>query len=402
MTDDLYRIHVWEPAEGQPLPSSTEAAVACLVEMRRAPAGVRQRFRGFVRDIARSVPALLPASAEYTSEWDRHQRDPLLSGHADCGVYTVALDWAAADRDAYAVVSAALYHRLCVADEAGGCFHLTDGQTLALPRGSRLRDARALPTRDEVLDGACAALRPLLQHHGLRESAPEAPGRYSANRVFRREGPEAWHALHVRVAQRYAQLHVDVALSCGFPAVNALLWAAQGQVAEREQLAQCTLHLAHSQWFAPQGTAARDRDDRSLVVVRPSELRPALRELADAVSATLSPLIEASGTVRGLDRVLNTEPTEASPLFTSYVFGSANLLVAHLAGNPRTLTLCDEYLKAGLRSLSKPHVFPQGLRTLGKCIDYVRRKHGYPAMAEQMLTVPGLDKDVFMSQSLKA
>lgn len=357
-----YILKIWQPAKGQRSRLELASVLADVAALEDGQARPSRHFAALLAVLTRQYPDITSAEAREMAESEWAWSDGPLDDAAQDTVLVLGLRSGKVDEVQPFVIEQATARGLAVLDAQAGAAWFPGNVRLGATAPARTRQAAVaadrMPNCGEAALLLFDALAPLLSAAGFR------PAR--SKRRFRRTFEAGWQEVVV-MTKDYGRG------ACGFSLMGLVRIHAVSELharvflqsmPEKDRQALATVVLLQRGWM-PEASPLVAGDHREYYVKQPAQLAQ-LREQAIAdCSGHLLPLLDASRSVDGLDRLLNPDPLHKSIFFAGYAGRlDAHIWTAYLAGNPRLEALCEQILQ---------HVrgdqFAYAART---CVEFVR------------------------------
>jgi hypothetical protein len=323
-----YTVEIFEPPPGESRPADLAAVVALVDRLHQMPSARHEKFHQLIANLLRRFPDITSDEAADLPEFELAWSDGPLGGECDSGVYVLGLG--RLDEVRAFVVEQANALGLAVFDtQAAGAWYpggVGFGNT-ALDEPPGKDDP---PTIREVGNAVFDRLAPRVAARGFK------PARSSLKFTRKFKGGFQRLAVSMDVYENPCRFglntHVDLAEVSDLRD-RLLLYP---HATERFP----TTMLRQVEWLKAKEEFIEPGKIYGYRVGSWEELDRVLEHATGQVETVLLPILEESMTVQGFDRLLNTQPYQASVYFKSQGEQYLTILVAHLAGNPRLPELC--------------------------------------------------------------
>lgn len=358
-----YVLHIWEKPDTVPWPTSVEEAHQLLTRLDGVQSGQNQKFLALARKLTERFPCICSQEAEDIPESDWAWSDGPLDGKTDQAKYSIGLNSGMLDQVRPFVFRLANEFGLCVTDDQAGCVQLANGAMLsiALPATNTPKTAYDdVPKRRELEQIVFERLVPFMGKYGYKA--------IKSDRSFKQTFPNGWHEFSMDMVDQWPlQCKFDFGVTSRFHAVTNLECAIENPDRPlKDTKAMHTTVLGQRYWMAEVGGYVHGIN-KEYVVKSFSDIDPVMMHLFGQFE-TLMTILEKYKTIEGLDQLLNPQPVASSMFFSSYRNGSAHLIAAYLARNPRLEQLCDEFLAETANINSDPYL----VDPMRRCIEYIR------------------------------
>ncbi len=359
-----YVLHIWEKPDAAPWPASVDEAQQLLSRVATAQPGQNPKFLALASKLTSRYPCICSPEAEDISEDEWAWSDGPLDGKTNKAIYSIGLNVGMLDEVRPFVFQQAREAGLNVTDDQAGETQLASGVLLSVQakavsaQASKYAD---VPTRRELEQVVFERLVPFMEkhHYKVRKS----------DRSFKCSFPGGWHQITLFTEDRWP-LHCRFKLlvESRFDAVTDLTSSiGMPQLSAKETKHQRTTIIGNAKWVDDKPEFIHP-GNKEYVVAKKSEIEKVMNHFFAKLENRLLPMLEKYKTIEGLDQLLNPDPVTGSVFFTCYTTGSAHVVAAYLARNPRTDQLCEEFLINTAQLPDDPYL----VGSLRRCVEYVR------------------------------
>jgi hypothetical protein len=362
-----YVLHIWEMPDAASWPSSAAEARQLLSQLSAVQLGQNPKFLTLAAKLTERYPCICLPEADDIAEDEWAWSDGPLDGKTNSAKYSIGLNTGMLDEVRPFVLQEAKELGLNVADDQAGETQLANGTLLSAnavePKASHAPASKYddVPTRRELEQAVFERLVPFMESRGYKAK--------KSDHSFKCSFPGGWHQITLFTEDRWP-LHCRFKLlvASRFDAVTDLAVAVgMPHLSPKESKHQRTTVVDNAKWLNSTAEFIH-ADNKEYVVAKKTELENVLKHFFAQLENRLFPILEKYQTIEGLDELLNPDPVTGSMFFTSHENGSANVIAAYLAHNPRLAQLCDEFSSKTAHMKPDPYL----VGSLRLCIDYIK------------------------------
>lgn len=336
-----YVVEIFEPPEGEAAPADLAAVRATLKRMHAMAPATHGKFDELVDALTRRFPDITSKEAESLAEWELAWTDGPLSGGTDSAVYMLGLR-RLGDVHRFVIETANAFGLAVFDTQAGGAWYpgrLSYGNAAGFVDAPS--DRGEYPDIPDVAQAVSRRIAPLLAVHGFK---PLAKGR-----KFKRRIPGGSQVVTIGMDVDFdpcyfgvfADVRLDAVADLAIRLVYPHFIGAKGEDAFHAG----AVMLRPEEWMQGKAGFVEPRTYPCRVDGW-EEMDAVIAHAARQVESALLPILDGSRTVEDLDRLMNSDPLDASPFFHKYgdFTGAKNLIVAHLARNAGIAELYERIL----------------------------------------------------------
>jgi hypothetical protein len=357
-----YVLHIWEKPDAASWPASVEEAQQLMDRLAATQPGENPRFVALARRLTERYPCICSPQAEAIPESDWAWTDGPLDGKTCKAKYSIGLSIGMLEEVRPFVLQQARELGLNVTDEQAGYIQLANGVGLSVATTASApgADLNSLPKRRELEQLVFERLLPFMEKHGYK-------GRKS-DRSFKHSFANGWHEFVMDTVDRWPlECKFRFSVASRFHAVTDLIaQIALPGYSPKDIKAMPTNIVGQKHWITEVGGYVQG-SNKEYVVKSFSDIEPIMTHLFGKFEALLE-ILEKYKTIEGMDQLLNPQPVTDSIFFTSYKNGSAHVVAAYLARNPKLDQLCDEFLANTAHIKDDPYL----VGPMRRCIEYIR------------------------------